>query len=68
MTEITSHDTRVLRDHPLPAASLGRRSADGLVLVGRWGLVVAATVLWLTVVPLVAAAGELRTNLTSQAG
>ena len=68
MTEITSHDPLALRDHPLPAASLGRRQANALVLVGRWGLVVAATVLWLTVVPLVATAGELRKALAPSAG
>ena len=52
MTEITAR--------PAPVPSVGSP-----VLVARWGLVVVAAILWLTVVPLVSVASEFRRLFTS---
>ena len=52
MSEITTRHAPVL-------------SVGPPVLVARWGLVVVAAILWLTVVPLVSVASDLRRLFTS---
>jgi hypothetical protein len=64
MTEVTTHDARVLREGTR-AMWPGNRYTGPPVLVARWGLVVVATVVWIAVVPLVSVAGELRRALKS---
>ena len=62
MAEITGR-SRVLGD-TAPATWSGSRYVGPPVLVARWGLVVVAAMLWLTVVPLVATASDLRRAFT----
>jgi hypothetical protein len=63
MTETTTDRSPMLLERPV-TWPLGR-FVSGPLLVARWVAVLAATAVWLIVVPLAAAAGELRRGKTS---
>jgi hypothetical protein len=63
MTELTTRQQPVLNNAAPPRVSANRYVGPP-VLIARWGLVVVASILWLTVVPLVAVASDLRRAFT----